>query len=150
MWARLASLLLLFFGLTHQGSAQRVPPPALRIQCQVSSAEWSDRQPGAAWLVSLRTADGKVLEEVVVPAQSNPQLLDLGSRRSGTYIVAAYWFTPSTSFANPAVTIARALTDSFAGIRPADVPGFVGGQLVGGLAAVALFRWLHAGSDGTA
>jgi len=66
------------------------------------------------------------------------------------YIVAAYWFTPSTSFANPAVTIARALTDSFAGIRPVDVPGFVGGQLVGGLAAVALFRWLHAGSDGTA
>jgi hypothetical protein len=91
MWARLASLLLLFFGLTHQGSAQRVPPPALRIQCQVSSVEWSDRQPGAAWLVSLRTADGKVLEEVVVPAQSNPQQLDLGSRRSGTYIVAAYF-----------------------------------------------------------
>jgi glycerol uptake facilitator-like aquaporin len=59
------------------------------------------------------------------------------------YIVAAYWFTPSTSFANPAVTIARSLTDSFAGIRPADVPGFIVAQLVGGALAALLFRWLH-------
>jgi len=59
------------------------------------------------------------------------------------YIVAAYWFTPSTSFANPAVTIARALTDSFSGIRPNDVPGFIAAQLIGGAAAVVLFRWLH-------
>jgi glycerol uptake facilitator-like aquaporin len=58
------------------------------------------------------------------------------------YIVAAYWFTASTSFANPAVTLARALTDTFAGIRPGDVPGFIGAQLVGGAAATALFRWL--------
>jgi glycerol uptake facilitator-like aquaporin len=60
------------------------------------------------------------------------------------YITAAYWFTPSTSFANPAVTIARSLTDSFAGIRPADVPGFIAAQLVGGCAAALLFRWFHA------
>ena len=59
------------------------------------------------------------------------------------YIVAAYWFTPSTSFANPAVTIARSLTESFAGIRPADAPGFIAAQLVGGAAAAMLFRWLH-------
>lgn len=59
------------------------------------------------------------------------------------YITAAYWFTPSTSFANPAVTIARALTDSFAGIRPLDVPGFLAAQLAGGAAAVSLFRWFH-------
>lgn len=59
------------------------------------------------------------------------------------YIVAAYWFTPSTSFANPAVTIARSFTESFAGIRPHDVPGFIAAQLVGGAAAAALFRWLH-------
>lgn len=58
------------------------------------------------------------------------------------YIVAAYWFTSSTSFANPAVTLARALTDSFAGIRPADVPGFVVAQLAGALAATFFFRWL--------
>jgi glycerol uptake facilitator-like aquaporin len=58
------------------------------------------------------------------------------------YIVAAYWFTASTSFANPAVTVARGLTDTFAGIRPADVPGFVLAQLTGAAAATMLFRWL--------
>lgn len=60
----------------------------------------------------------------------------------GAYITAAYWFTASTSFANPAVTLARAATDTFAGIRPADVPAFVGAQLAGAAAATALFRWL--------
>ncbi len=58
------------------------------------------------------------------------------------YIVAAYWFTASTSFANPAVTIARALTDTFAGIRPVDVPGFIIAQLLGAAAATATFAWL--------
>jgi glycerol uptake facilitator-like aquaporin len=58
------------------------------------------------------------------------------------YIAAAYWFTASTSFANPAVTLARALTDTFAGIRPADVPGFMVAQFAGATAATLLFRWL--------
>ena len=58
------------------------------------------------------------------------------------YITAAYWFTSSTSFANPAVTIARSLSDTFAGIRPADVPYFLGAQFLGATAAVLLFRWL--------
>lgn len=58
------------------------------------------------------------------------------------YIAAAYWFTASTSFANPAVTVARALTDTFSGIRPADVPGFIGAQLAGATTATLLFRWL--------
>jgi glycerol uptake facilitator-like aquaporin len=58
------------------------------------------------------------------------------------YITAAYWFTASTSFANPAVTVARALTDTFAGIRPADVPGFILAQFAGATAATLLFRWL--------
>jgi len=60
----------------------------------------------------------------------------------GTYITAAYWFTASTSFANPAVTLARSLTDTFAGIRPADVPGFILAQLGGAAAATGLCRWL--------
>lgn len=60
----------------------------------------------------------------------------------GAYISAAYWFTASTSFANPAVTVARSLSDTFAGIRPADVPGFMLAQLSGGIAAAILFRWL--------
>lgn len=60
----------------------------------------------------------------------------------GAYITASYWFTASTSFANPAVTLARAATDTFSGIRPADVPGFIAAQLVGAAAATALFSWL--------
>jgi len=60
----------------------------------------------------------------------------------GAYITAAYWFTASTSFANPAVTLARAATNTFAGIRPGDVPGFIVVQLIGAAAATALFRWL--------
>jgi glycerol uptake facilitator-like aquaporin len=74
-----------------------------------------------------------------------------GCRHAGTpvvaaavaaYITAAYWFTASTSFANPAVTLARSLTDTFSGIRPADVAPFVVAQLLGAVAASALFRWL--------
>ena len=60
----------------------------------------------------------------------------------GAYITAAYWFTSSTSFANPAVTLARAASDTFAGIRPLDAPGFVAAELLGAMAATILFRWL--------
>ena len=60
----------------------------------------------------------------------------------GFYITAAYWFTASTSFANPAVTIARALSDTFAGIAPAGVPGFIVAQLAGAVFATVLARWL--------
>lgn len=60
----------------------------------------------------------------------------------GAYITAAYWFTSSTSFANPAVTLARAVSNTFAGIRPQDAPGFIVAQLLGAAAATALFRWL--------
>jgi glycerol uptake facilitator-like aquaporin len=68
----------------------------------------------------------------------------------GAYIGAAYWFTGSTSFANPAVTMARAVTDTFAGIRPDDVPAFVGAQLAGGAAALALWRFLAPSGERTA
>jgi glycerol uptake facilitator-like aquaporin len=60
----------------------------------------------------------------------------------GAYITAAYWFTSSTSFANPAVTLARAASDTFAGIRPVDAPGFMVAQLAGAVAAALCFRWL--------
>lgn len=63
----------------------------------------------------------------------------------GSYIVAAYWFTASTSFANPAVTIARSMSDTFSGIRPQDVPFFIVAQVAGALAATLLFRWLVPG-----
>jgi glycerol uptake facilitator-like aquaporin len=62
----------------------------------------------------------------------------------GLYITAAYWFTASTSFANPAVTLARSLSDTFAGIAPVSAPAFIAAQVAGALAAVAAFRWLLA------
>jgi len=60
----------------------------------------------------------------------------------GAYITGAYWFTASTSFANPAVTLARSASDTFAGIRPADAPGFIVAQFAGAAVATLLFRWL--------
>ena len=62
-----------------------------------------------------------------------------------SYIVAAYWFTASTSFANPAVTLARSITNTFSGIRPTDVPGFVFAQIAGALVGTVLFAWLDRG-----
>ena len=67
-----------------------------------------------------------------------------------SYITAAYWFTASTSFANPAVTIARSLSDTFSGIRPADVPLFIAAQIAGALGATLLFRWLVPNLPGAA
>jgi glycerol uptake facilitator-like aquaporin len=63
----------------------------------------------------------------------------------GLFITAGYWFTSSTSFANPAVTIARALTNTFSGIRPEDVLAFIAAQVIGAIFATAIFRWFYAG-----
>jgi len=68
----------------------------------------------------------------------------------GLYITAAYWFTASTSFANPAVTVARAFSNTFAGIRPQDVPPFIAAQLIGAVTAMYVCRWLLAGRAGSA
>ena len=65
----------------------------------------------------------------------------------GLYITAAYWFTSSTSFANPAVAIARSLTNTFSGIRPADLPGFITAELAGAIIALGLMHWLLRSSD---
>ncbi|HEX7897590.1 MAG TPA: MIP/aquaporin family protein [Planctomycetota bacterium] len=100
-------------------------------------------RPLASFSRAARTGPGQLLSEFV--ATFGLLLVVRGTRAPyavGLYIAAAYWFTASTSFANPAVTIARALTDSFAGIRGVDVPGFILAQLAGALCAVALFGWL--------
>ena len=96
-----------------------------------------------------RSSSGVLLGELV--AAFGLLIVILGVVRAGRaqmaafavagYITAAYWFTSSTSFANPAVTIARMLSDTFAGIEPADVPAFVALQVLGALAAVAVFRF---------
>jgi glycerol uptake facilitator-like aquaporin len=97
------------------------------------------RRDGIAQLVSEFVATFGLLSVIWGAARRKPGLVPFAV---GAYITAAYWFTSSTSFANPAVTLARAATDTFAGIRPADAPGFIVAQLAGGAAATALFRWL--------
>ncbi len=74
---------------------------------------------------------------------------DFTAAAVGLYITAAYWFTASTSFANPAVTIARSLSDTFAGIAPSSAPVFIAAQLAGAVAAMAVFRWLSRVDGGT-
>src|SRR5438034_334721 len=68
----------------------------------------------------------------------------------GLYITAAYWFTASTSFANPAVAIARSLTNTFSGIRPVDLPGFIAAELCGAVVALIFMNWLLRGAGATA
>jgi glycerol uptake facilitator-like aquaporin len=99
--------------------------------------------------VHVRAGGSQVLSEFVATFGLLAVLGGCGRTRSAAvpfavaaYIVAAYWFTASTSFANPAVTLARSLTDTFSGIRPQDVPAFVIAQLGGAATAAALFRWL--------
>jgi glycerol uptake facilitator-like aquaporin len=94
---------------------------------------------GPAQLVSEVVATFGLIAVIWSCARNRP---DTAPFAVAAYIVAAYWFTASTSFANPAVTLARCLTDTFAGIRPADVPGFIGAQVVGGAAATLVFGWL--------
>ena len=106
-------------------------------------------EPLITWSAHVRSGGPQVLSEAVATFGLVGVIVS-GSRRSpaavpfavAAYIVAAYWFTASTSFANPAVTLARALTDTFAGIRPADVPWFILGQTAGAGAAAAVFGWL--------
>ncbi|MEK6788724.1 MAG: MIP/aquaporin family protein [Pseudomonadota bacterium] len=96
-----------------------------------------------------RTGSGQWLAEAVASFGLIAVIISTTRHRASAtpfavaaFITAAYWFTASTSFANPAVTLARALTDSFAGIRLADVPGFMMAQVMGALAALALMNWL--------
>ena len=97
------------------------------------------RRDGVAQLVSEFVATFGLLAVIWGSVRRRPGLVPFAV---GGYITAAYWFTASTSFANPAVTLARAASDTFAGIRPADAPGFIVAQLGGAAAATALFRWL--------
>jgi glycerol uptake facilitator-like aquaporin len=103
------------------------------------------------WQISItaRTGPGQWLAEAVATFGLLLTILGCSARTPsavpfavGLYITSAYWFTASTSFANPAVTIARSLSDTFAGIAPAGVLAFIGAQLLGMLAAVMLGRWL--------
>jgi glycerol uptake facilitator-like aquaporin len=115
----------------------------------VGAADYMFEQPLYAWSRHVRHGLPQAFSEVVATFGLLAVIWGCSRRRStavpfavGAYITGAYWFTASTSFANPAVTLARSLTDTFAGIRPGDVPAFVLAQAIGATAATLLFRWL--------
>lgn len=98
------------------------------------------RSGGAQWFAEFVATFGLVFT-IFATLKANPRAVAMAV---GLYITAAYWFTASTSFANPAVTVARAFSDTFAGIRPIDMPWFIAMQFVGAATAFAVCRWLLA------
>jgi glycerol uptake facilitator-like aquaporin len=115
----------------------------------VGAAHLMFGEPVYAWSTHVRAGGAQIFSEVV--ATFGLLIVIWGCARErrevvpfavGAYITAAYWFTASTSFANPAVTLARAVTPTFAGIRYSDVPGFIAGQAAGAALATVFFRWL--------
>jgi glycerol uptake facilitator-like aquaporin len=115
----------------------------------VAAAHLMFEEPIFSFSRHVRAGPGQLLSEFVATFGLLSVIWACSRRRAdvvpfavGSYIVAAYWFTASTSFANPAVTIARSLTDTFAGIRPVDAPAFIAAQLLGAVVSTYLFRWL--------
>jgi glycerol uptake facilitator-like aquaporin len=100
------------------------------------------RSSGALWLAEFVATFGLI---VVILGVARAGRSSVAAFAVGGYIAAAYWFTSSTSFANPAVTVGRTLTRTFAGIRPSSAPAFIAVQVAGGLAAVAVAQFLHPG-----
>ena len=109
----------------------------------VIAASLHRRTGGAQWLSEFVATFG-LIATIGLCVRSRPQAVPWAV---GAYILAAYWFTPSTSFANPAVTAARSLTNTFAGIRPIDVGPFIVVQLLGAFVAAAVLAWLVPAGD---
>jgi glycerol uptake facilitator-like aquaporin len=111
-----------------------LPLLALSLKARTGGAQWFSEAVAAFGLVLI------ILGGIRFQRAAVPWLV-------GLYITAAYWFTASTSFANPAVAVARSLTNTFAGIRPVDLPAFIVAEVAGALAAYLLARWLFAERD---
>jgi glycerol uptake facilitator-like aquaporin len=116
--------------------------------CGVATADLTFALPAFSASSHVRSGTGLFVSEIVATFGLLAVIWGVGKSRPAAapyavaaFIVGAYWFTPSTSFANPAVTLARSLTDTFAGIRPGDVVPFVAAQLIGAALATALFAW---------
>jgi glycerol uptake facilitator-like aquaporin len=136
-------------GLTWSQAAGYAVAQLLGAVLGVGAADYMFRVPVYAWSQHTRTGLPQAFSEAVATFGLLAVIWGCSRRRAaavpfavGAYITSAYWFTSSTSFANPAVTLARSLTDTFSGIRPVDVPAFVIAQVLGAAAATALFRWL--------
>ena len=136
-------------GLTWAQATAYSVAQCLGAVAGVAAADYMFGEPVFAWSRHVRTGLPQAFSEGVATFGLLAVIWGCSRRRAtavpfavGAYITAAYWFTASTSFANPAVTIARSMTDTFAGIRPADVPPFIAAQVLGGALATALFGWL--------
>ena len=139
---------------TQEGIPWAMVLPYVAAQCAgavlgVVTAHVMFGEPPVTWSVTARDGSGQVIGEFVATfgllsviwgtVRSRPTVVPFAV---GAYIAAAYWFTSSTSFANPAVTIARTMSNTFAGIRAADAFPFIAAQIAGASAATLLFRWL--------
>lgn len=136
-------------GLTLRDLAAYIAAQVTGAFAGVSVADVMFGEPTFAWSTHVRAGLPQGLSEVVATFGLLAVIWGCARRRSeavpfavGAYITAAYWFTASTSFANPAVTLARMATNTFAGIRPLDVPAFLVAQIAGATGATLLFRWL--------
>ncbi len=127
-----------FVGVQIAGGIAGTVLAHLMFELSAVDASTTIRTGGAQWLAEGVAAFGLVAT-ILIALRYRPRDIPW---LVGLYITAAYWFTASTSFANPAVAIARGFTDTFSGIRPGDVPGFVAAELVGGVIAVLAVRWL--------
>ena len=139
---------------TQGGISWRIVPAYLFAQCSgaiagVMAAHLMFRLPLISFSTHIRSGPDQLFSEFVATFGLLAVIWGCSRVRSssvpyavGAYITAAYWFTGSTSFANPAVTMARSLSNTFAGIRPHDALGFIAAQLAGAAAATLLFRWL--------
>jgi arsenate reductase len=116
---------------------------AANLMFDLRAVTWSThtRSAGALWFAEVIATFGLLLVIISLPHAASKAYAPFAV---GGYIAAAYWFTSSTSFANPAVTIGRMFTDTFAGIRPSSAPAFIAAQLVGGALAIVVGRFLFA------
>jgi|ERR1700722_10587274 glycerol uptake facilitator-like aquaporin len=144
-------------GVSWSVAACYVPAQCAGAICGAIAAHLMFSLPAISLSRHARTGPAQVFSEFVATFGLLCVIWGCSRQRSAAipfavaaYITAAYWFTSSTSFTNPAVTLARSLSDTFAGIRPADVPLFVAAQFAGALAATFLFRWLVPRLDATA
>lgn len=119
-----------FLGVAAANTMFELPVFFASQKMRTGNAQWLSEFVATFGLLSVIWGCSRLRSAVVVPFAV------------AAYITAAYWFTSSTSFANPAVTLARTMSDTFAGIRLQDAPGFIVAQLLGALAATFLFRWL--------
>jgi glycerol uptake facilitator-like aquaporin len=139
-------------GVSWMVAACYIPAQCAGGICGAVAAHLMFRLPAISVSTHARNGSAQAFSEFVATFGLICVIWGCARQRSGmvafavaAYITAAYWFTSSTSFANPAVTIARSLSDTFTGIRPVDVPVFVAVQFVGAIAATFLFRWLVPG-----